>query len=65
MVYGYYITDTVGNERFLTEGCNYCRMSTGGQHETNCPMKDIKVADRQVGLTEISRTIKQLGIINA
>ena len=46
MVYGHYITDTAGNERFFVEGCNYCRMSTGGQHESNCPCKDIKVADR-------------------
>lgn len=40
MVYGYYIKDTAGNKRFFTEGCNYCSMSTGGQHESRCPMKD-------------------------
>jgi len=53
MVYGYYITDTVGNEYFFTEGCSYCRMSTGGQHEPNCPCKDLKVADRETRLREI------------
>ena len=46
MVYGHYITDTVGNERFFIEGCNYCRMSAGRQHEPNCPCRDIKVSDK-------------------
>lgn len=46
MIYGHYITDTGGNKSFFTEGCNYFRMSTGGQHESNCPCKDLKVADR-------------------
>ena len=45
MVYGYYIKDTVGNQRFFTEGCTYCSMSTGGMHEANCPMKDVKIAE--------------------
>ena len=53
MVYGHYIPDTVGNERFFVEGCNYCRMSTGGQHESNCPCRDVKVADRESKLLEI------------
>jgi hypothetical protein len=38
MVYGYYISDSEGNQRFFTEGCLYCSMSTGGLHEYNCPM---------------------------
>ena len=46
MVYGHYITDTAGNERFFVEGCSYCRMSTGGQHEPDCPCKDVVVADK-------------------
>lgn len=41
MVYGYYI-----GEKFFVEGCNYCQMSTGGQHAGNCPVRDIKVADK-------------------
>ena len=45
IVYGHYITDTAGNRRFFTEGCSYCRMSTGGQHEINCPCANLKVAD--------------------
>ncbi len=53
MVYGYYIIDTAGNQRFFTEGCNYCNMSTGGQHKSNCPCKDLKIADKQTRLTEI------------
>lgn len=46
MVYGHYIADTSGNERFFVEGCSYCHISTGGQHEANCPCKDITVANR-------------------
>lgn len=46
MVYGHFITDTVGNERFFVEGCNYCQMSSGGQHEPKCPCKDVKIVDR-------------------
>ncbi len=46
MVYGYYITDTAGNKRFFVEGCNYCSMSTGGQHQAECPCKNLKVADK-------------------
>ncbi len=45
MVYGHYIDSTAGGQRFFVEGCSYCQMSTGGSHEFNCPMKDIKVAD--------------------
>jgi len=45
MVYGHYITDSVGNESFFLEGCTYCRISTGGLHEPDCPMKD-KVAEK-------------------
>lgn len=37
MEYGYYITDTAGNRTWFTEGCTYCSMSTGGQHEQHCP----------------------------
>lgn len=48
MVYGHYITDTAGAKRFFTEGCMYCSMSIGGQHEPNCPAKNIKVADEIV-----------------
>jgi len=53
IVYGHYITDTIGNEHFFVEGCSYCRMSTGGLHEPNCPMKDIKVADRLARILNI------------
>lgn len=45
MVYGYYIEDCVGNQRFFTEGCNYCQMTTGGGHASNCPMKGVKIPD--------------------
>ena len=38
MEYGYEITDTAGNKRFFVEGCTYCSMSTGGLHETGCPL---------------------------
>ena len=37
MEYGYEIMDTVGNKSFFVEGCTYCSMSTGGQHESHCP----------------------------
>ena len=47
MVYGHYIEDTVGNKRFFVEGCSYCRMSTGGQHESICPQRDVKVPDME------------------
>ena len=53
MVYGHYISDTAGTEHFFIEGCSYCRMSTGGQHESNCPMKDIKVADKPARIPNI------------
>ena len=53
MVYGHYITDTAGNERFFVEGCNYCQMSTGGQHGAKCPLKDIRVTDKQEKLDKI------------
>jgi len=53
MVYGHYIKDTVGNERFFTERCNYCHMSTGGHHESNCPMKDTKIADKPAKVPHI------------
>ena len=52
MTYGYYISDTVGNKRFFIEGCTCCRMSTGGQHESNCPYKDIKI-DEEIKIREI------------
>lgn len=58
MVYGYYITDTAGNERFFIEGCKYCQMSTGGQHEENCPCKDLKMADRPKKVPHI-RKVKE------
>lgn len=53
MVYGYYIKDTAGNERFFVEGCQYCSMSTGGQHEAKCPCKDVKVADKNAVIPNI------------
>ena len=59
MVYGYYIKDTAGNERFFTEGCSYCRMNTGGQHEPTCPIKDVKVSDRPARIPFI-REVKQI-----
>ena len=37
MEYGYEITTTAGDKTFFVEGCTCCRMSTGGQHEMNCP----------------------------
>jgi len=46
MVYGYYIKDTGGNERFFTEGCSYCSMSTGGRHQSICPVRGVIVSDR-------------------
>jgi hypothetical protein len=65
MVYGYYIKDTVGNETFFTEGCMYCHMSTGGQHEPNCPCKDVKVADRPARIPHIrqirEKSFRELG----
>ena len=45
MVYGHYIEDTVGSKRFFVEGCSCCRMSSAGQHEGDCPMRDIKISD--------------------
>lgn len=45
MVYGHYITTTDGRKVWFSEGCEYCRISTGGQHESNCPYKDIKIAE--------------------
>jgi len=57
MVYGHYITDTVGNERFFAEGCSYCHMSTGGQHEFNCPCKDIKINDKLREWTKLNFVI--------
>ena len=55
MVYGHYIGDTAGNKRFFIEGCSYCRMSTGGVHEHNCPMED-----RPAKIPNI-RQVKSLG----
>lgn len=55
MVYGHYISDTLGNERFFVEGCMYCSISTGGQHEFDCPARDIKVADRNKVLEVIRK----------
>ncbi len=37
MTYGYTTITTDGKRIFHIEGCTYCFMSTGGQHETNCP----------------------------
>ncbi len=53
MVYGHYYTTSDGTEHFFVEGCSHCQMSTGGQHEPNCPLKDVKVADKQARLEEI------------
>lgn len=44
-MYGHYIEITTGQKTWFTEGCEYCHMSTGGQHETDCPCKDIKIAE--------------------
>jgi len=45
MTYGYYIGTTDGRQTWFSEGCECCRMSTAGQHELNCPNKDIKIAE--------------------
>ncbi len=63
MVYGHSIIDTVGNEHFFVEGCCNCHMSTGGQHESNCPMREIKVADRVAKIPHI-RQIREDGNSN-
>lgn len=61
MVYGYFITDTAGNKSFITEGCVHCHITTGGQHEDKCPMKDIEIpkessiADKPAGISNIRR----------
>lgn len=47
MTYGYYLTNEIGNQRFFVEGCSYCCISTGGQHEGNCPMKDLKIVPNE------------------
>lgn len=39
MTYGHYETNTIGEKRFIAEGCSYCSMSTGGQHSSFCPYK--------------------------
>jgi hypothetical protein len=41
MVYGHFITDSIGNKEFFVEGCSYCRMSAGGQHEASCPLNPL------------------------
>lgn len=47
MEYGYEITNTAGEKTFFVEGCTYCRMSTGGLHELDCPCnKDKKMEYR-------------------
>ena len=38
MEYGYEIIDSAGNKTFFVEGCTYCQMSTGGLHESKCPL---------------------------
>ncbi len=59
MVYGYYITDTTGEKRFFVEGCSYCRISTGGQHEDKCPLRELTVAER---LQQIrNKSMQELG----
>ena len=55
MVYGHYIKDTVGNERFFPEGCIYCEMSTGGLHKSKCPYKAM-VSDRPARIPNIKQT---------
>lgn len=37
MEYGHEITSTGGAKTFFVEGCTYCRMSTAGVHEPDCP----------------------------
>ena len=61
MVYGHYIEDTAGNKRFFVEGCSYCQMSTGGSHESACPMKDVRVSDMPARLPSI-RQIRDCNI---
>ena len=36
MEYGHEIIDSAGNKTFFVEGCAYCLMSTGGEHERRC-----------------------------
>jgi len=36
MEYGYWVTNTVGENTFFVEGCTCCSMSTGGLHEPHC-----------------------------
>ncbi len=45
MVYGHYISGTNGVSRFFVEGCSCCQISTGGFHESDCPMKDTVIPD--------------------
>lgn len=37
MKYGMTQTTTDGKEIFIELGCPHCNISTGGQHEYNCP----------------------------
>ena len=45
MVYRHYIERTDGSEVWFTEGCLYCCMTSSGQHESDCPCKDLKIAE--------------------
>jgi len=37
MPYGHYIETTDGRKIWFEEGCEYCHMSSTGQHESHCP----------------------------
>jgi len=52
MPYGHYVETTDGRKYWFTEGCEYCQMSTGGQHEYDCPCKGIKIAGERGKIVE-------------
>ena len=63
MEYGHEIIDTCGNKRFFVEGCTYCSMSTGGQHEPSCPLykpTQIVFISKETKLAEIREKSFQL-----
>ena len=54
MVYGYYNTDSAGNKTVVAEGCMYCQMSTVGQHESNCPMREVVIGSVGGAVVEVT-----------
>ncbi len=50
MEYGYEIVDAAGNRQFFVEGCTYCQMSTGGQHNLDCPLKESEGTYAELGV---------------